>query len=266
MAPKKRSKPPVFDAPPKISIIMPVADPRRVTRLARTIIPEVFLQTYRNIELLVINASGLPLFSGSLPQTFREIVVDANTTLSTSSSLRNIGIRGATGELVAFWDDDDYSHMHRLVFQAAHLRPGYCGLLSHEVRLNYPNRSVVLASQLDRGISGTALFPRFCEVGHLAQLDESLLVGDDAIEEMLARCFGSRRLVLRNDDTWFPGPVLHFSVWFGPNNKTAEQFFGPAAKLKKTWQVFGRTEKLKSSYVDYLVKSLAKLGVTLKVD
>ena len=100
---------------PKVSVIIPTYNRAEFLRNA---IDSVLAQTYHDFELLVVD-------DGSTDQT-RELVAGYGDQLIALfqanrgvSSARNLGIRAATGELVAFLDSDDAWLPEKLAWQVA---------------------------------------------------------------------------------------------------------------------------------------------------
>ena len=92
---------------PLVTVIIPTY--RRATLLARAI-EHVRRQTYRNLEIIVVD-DGSPDSTGDVVRTnaaqdsrIRYVRHERNKGLPAA---RNTGIRAATGEYIAFIDDDD---------------------------------------------------------------------------------------------------------------------------------------------------------------
>lgn len=94
---------------PKVSLVMPTYNR---THLNKTAIHCYLQQTYPWVELIIVDDSddGKEL---SLPYygTIKTIKLDKRTSTGTK---RNIGADAASGDIIANWDDDDFSSAHRI--------------------------------------------------------------------------------------------------------------------------------------------------------
>jgi glycosyltransferase involved in cell wall biosynthesis len=103
---------------PRISVVVPTRDRPELLRRAAT---QILEQTYAGeIELLVVFDQSDPI---ELPSAGERRVVRAlrNTRSPGLAGARNTGVLAATGELVAFCDDDDEWLPSKLEAQAAQL-------------------------------------------------------------------------------------------------------------------------------------------------
>lgn len=97
-----------------VSAIMLTTYPRRAEMMAQACL-SFLLQSYAPMELIVVN-DGEPIVS-THP---RVRVVRSPTGLSIGEK-RNVGVRAARGELIATWDDDDFSLPERIATQVREL-------------------------------------------------------------------------------------------------------------------------------------------------
>lgn len=111
-------------ATPLVSVVMPTY--RRDDTLARAI-KSVLNQTYRNIEIIIVNDNG---DDGPYTPRVREIVgsfADAKIRLleldvhKNGAFARNRGVEVSGGEFVAFLDDDDWWEKEKIEHQVAAL-------------------------------------------------------------------------------------------------------------------------------------------------
>jgi glycosyltransferase involved in cell wall biosynthesis len=83
-------------------------------------------QTYPSRELVVVSLDDisalLPLVAAGVP-----VVSARGPAASTLGDLRNFAVAQASGEFVATWDDDDWSHPERLTRQISALRASDAG-------------------------------------------------------------------------------------------------------------------------------------------
>lgn len=248
--------------PARVTAFMPIYDPRRF-RMAARAVDQFTQQTYANRELVIVNSSGRRLTERDTDMG-REILVDP-TQYPTVGALRNAAVREATGEWCMPWDDDDFSHPHRMTFQMAYRREGACVLLTHQLRIDIRNNVACVWHEPD-GIPGTALFPRLLatEDGSPSPLyDESLALGGE--DDAFLRQFGPNRVLLLADNTWFPGPGLHVAFYHGLNLKSREAFLGPFAAAEHEGR---RQPEFTDDLMDYLRAVLDNygMGVTIHAD
>src|SRR4029079_2498347 len=90
------------DENPLVSVIVPVYNGERYLREA---LESVFAQTYRAIEVIVVD-DGSPDDSGTIGQSFPEVRYIHQTNQGVAAA-RNNGIEAARGEFFAFLDQDD---------------------------------------------------------------------------------------------------------------------------------------------------------------
>jgi hypothetical protein len=127
-APAERggAEPEAAQALPLVSCIMPTANRRHLLPLAL----RCFLQQdYPARELLIIDDGDDPI-RDLLPEDprIRYLRLPARRTIGAK---RNLACEEARGELIAHWDDDDWSAPHRLRYQVTSLlraRAAVCGL------------------------------------------------------------------------------------------------------------------------------------------
>lgn len=91
----------------KVSVIIPVYN---VEKYIKECIDSVILQTYKNIEIIIVNdgstdKSGFICDSYSKNDTRIKVIHKKNEGLS---SARNVGLDNATGEYICFLDSDDW--------------------------------------------------------------------------------------------------------------------------------------------------------------
>tara|TARA_B100001248_G_C27359570_1_gene445666 strand:+ start:438 stop:1154 length:717 start_codon:yes stop_codon:yes gene_type:complete len=104
---------------PKVSVIIPSFD--RFSYLLNSL-TSVLNQTYRNFEIIIINdgSSEKEYKSYKFPKSVKIVHIDKKDTPNWGGSrqpLRNIGSSYATGEYLAFLDDDDIWMKNKLELQ-----------------------------------------------------------------------------------------------------------------------------------------------------
>jgi len=113
-------------------------------------------------ELLVINDHPYQaLFPAGTPVGIREIRVPGPLSLG---ALRNIGIAEARSDYLVQWDDDDFSHPSRLLWQMEHTKTGRASILKYEVHCDLTGKHPAFVNNGQvcrcRGFAGTMLWPR----------------------------------------------------------------------------------------------------------
>lgn len=105
---------------PKVSVIMPLYNGERFIVSA---IESVLAQTYKNFEIVIVNDGGIDnsreKISPYLELPFVQYVEQANRGVAAA---RNTAIGKATGELIAFLDQDDLWTPRKLEAQVTYLR------------------------------------------------------------------------------------------------------------------------------------------------
>jgi hypothetical protein len=91
---------------PTVSLIMPTRNRARYIPIAM----RCFLQQSYPIAELIIVDDGTETFFMPTGLNIRYV----KTTATTTGAKRNIGAELATGDIIANWDDDDWSHPHRI--------------------------------------------------------------------------------------------------------------------------------------------------------
>jgi glycosyltransferase involved in cell wall biosynthesis len=189
---------------PLVTAVMITGKSAGRERLARLSVKAFLDQTYRRRELVIINHGEYALKIGH--PTVREIMVPERKTLG---ELRNAGIVEAKGEWIIQWDDDDYHHPHRILYQMAHRRENWetAVLLRKQIRVDMINGEAICVN-CDDGISGTILHSAKTEMRYPA-LDQT----EDAAFAMSFR----HRILLDNDSETWPGPALYLRFYHGDN-------------------------------------------------
>ncbi|MEK6805806.1 MAG: glycosyltransferase family A protein [Pseudomonadota bacterium] len=113
---------------PLVTVVMPTHNRARLLRRA---IISILTQSYRNLELIVVDDASTDDTNETVrafaDPRLRYIRLDHNRR---AAAARNIGIREAKGELIAFQDDDDIWMPQKLAIQVAALQaaPAHVGL------------------------------------------------------------------------------------------------------------------------------------------
>jgi glycosyltransferase involved in cell wall biosynthesis len=105
-------------AQPLISCIVPVYNGERYLRDA---LESILAQTYRPLELIVVD-DGSADRTAEIVANFRHEIACIRQANLGPSAARNVGLRAADGEFVAFLDQDDLWHAEKLERQMARFR------------------------------------------------------------------------------------------------------------------------------------------------
>jgi glycosyltransferase involved in cell wall biosynthesis len=240
------------DSPLVTAVMVTGMHPERVP-MARVAVRCFLNQSYANKELLIIN-HGESL--GIDHPLVREMVIDRLSL----GAMRNEGLRGAMGDWIIQWDDDDFHHQHRILFQMAH-RPVY------EQSDGIPDsRAVVLRKQMrvsltkgdafnvedTNGIAGTILHSTR---GMTAILYPDMEQGEDsAFLQMFENV-----VVLDNDSDVWPGPALYVRFYHGRNTCDEAHIMGDqGSSFTHKWQM-NRDE------IEYLKTVVPHYGAQLQL-
>ena len=94
---------------PKVSLVCPTYNRQKYLPIALRCF---FQQQYQNVELIIVDDSdnGIPPWQ-TADDRVGYIYLPSRTPTGTK---RNIGTEAATGDVIANWDDDDWSSPHRI--------------------------------------------------------------------------------------------------------------------------------------------------------
>lgn len=186
---------PEFAGGPKISVLVPVYNG---AEFLRTALAGLAAQTYRNIEVLVIDDAStdgsreIAKEFAAKDSRFKLIEVKVN---GGSYRARNIGLERATGDFVTVHDSDDWSHPQKLERQAKALleQPRLLATLSQGVRVdNQDFRFLTVANGLfiRKNIS-SLMFRRVQVLEAIGFWDEVRFGADSEFHERLEAKFGA---------------------------------------------------------------------------
>lgn len=101
---------------PKVSLVCPTYNRQKYLPIALRCF---FQQQYQNVELIIVDDSdnGIPPWQ-TADDRVGYIYLPSRTPTGTK---RNIGAEAATGDIIANWDDDDFSFAHRIEDQVQRL-------------------------------------------------------------------------------------------------------------------------------------------------
>jgi len=243
-------------SPDLVTAVMCVSNEKRLN-LCRTTVNLTMQQSYRRIEIVIVNTCGREVTNREHPAV-KEFQLEP-VGYPTLGSMRNFGIEQARGDWILPLDDDDHHHQHRIALQMAHRRPGCCVALTQQIRVDTEN-SIVCFHENQDGIPGSILFPKVSEKGEVHQYDAGI-TGPGEDTELYNRCFGKNRVVLSNDITWFPGPAMQIAFWHGLNLTPRETFMAPYDDVEK-WKGV-RPDDMDDDMVAYLRSAMSLYGLEL---
>lgn len=142
---------------PLVSVVIPTHGGAKFLTRA---IDSVLAQTYKNIEIIVVDDNGL----GTEEQRATEAVIKpylnnpkfqyvTHEVNKNGSAARNTGARHSKGEFISLLDDDDYflsDNIENHIKAWEHLDDAY-GMTTCDVQLHYPNGSVKVKHKSIRG-------------------------------------------------------------------------------------------------------------------
>ncbi|MGC8829359.1 MAG: glycosyltransferase family 2 protein [Verrucomicrobiia bacterium] len=187
---------------PAISVIVPTR--LRHSLLARTI-RSLKHQTFRDFEIIVVDdnppqkrLANFPELADLLSESNIRVVIDENP--KNAARARNLGLKVANGEWIAYLDDDDAYREKKLELQfklakESNLPIGFSGLayqLGTRVRYRHLDKTEYKGDELLLEIQAFAtLFHRNCEL----LFNEDLNAGEDAyMFYSLVKYFGVERV------------------------------------------------------------------------
>jgi glycosyltransferase involved in cell wall biosynthesis len=196
--------------PPLVSCVMVTGKDAEHYKMAELAIESFSDQLYPNKELIIINDG--PQEMNPCKPLVREVRIpyweDPEKKLSLGA-LRNIGLDEAKGDWICQWDDDDYSHPTRIVYQMAVRREGACVMLQNQIRYNVLTNTAGHV-ECTVGHAGTIIHPK--EVTHRYPEQGK---SEDAV--FWVDNWGDNRVVLNNNPGWYPGPALYLRFYHGHN-------------------------------------------------
>jgi hypothetical protein len=182
---------PVSDGP-LVTVVMSAFEPNEHIFTA---INSVLSQTYKNLEVLVIDDASPLSFDDVLSRVSslddRVRVLHQNVNGGTYR-IRNRALDEARGELITFQDSDDWMHPQRIELQVAHL-------LKHTDQVANISMSTRLTDRLEAAESGRRLRVGICEPAlmfwrekvrdHVGYFDSVRKGGDTEYRKRLQRAF-----------------------------------------------------------------------------
>ncbi|MGK7870623.1 glycosyltransferase [Falsiroseomonas sp. E2-1-a20] len=214
------SQPPHFDGP-MVSVVMTTWN---VKALAPTAIRSILDQSYRNLELLIVDdasTDGTPAVLEAFESADPRVRVILKTTNDGTYVSKNMGLLQARGTFIALQDSDDWSHPDRLACSLGVLqrRPDLVGLTTDWLRMTSEGRIVVKAGgQISHSCCISLVFRRAPVLERLGFFDSVRIAADLEFIQRMGLVFGSRAV-----------PRLRWPLLFGrarSDSLTANEEFG----------------------------------------
>ena len=181
---------------PLVTIIMSAFEPGGSLRTA---VESLLKQTWRNLEILVVDDCSPPEFNAILHQV--EALDDRVELLRMTHNggtykIRNFGMARAKGEFVGFQDSDDWSHPERIERQMAPLleRTDCLASMSRAVRVTSDMRSSLVGYAPLRQNASSLLFRRRHVLAKLCGYDEVRKAADSEFIHRLETVFGEESI------------------------------------------------------------------------
>lgn len=243
-------------SPPLVSAVMVTGKTPEHEGMARLAVKCFLKQTYTHTELVIINDGPYTLDIQHPAVHETRIGIDmaagAEKPKMALGHLRNLGIAAAKGDYIIQWDDDDYHHPHRILYQMAHMPRrdmAAAVLLTRQVRVSLVGKREAFNIEDTNGIAGTVLHrrlgaPNYPDTAHKGE-DADFLKG-----------FGDNVILLDNDSDVWPGPALYVRVYHGRNTWDEAHVMGGEGSFTGSWG-------LNADEREYLRLVLAEYGGVL---
>lgn len=203
--------------------------------MARVAVQCFLAQSYQNKRLIIINDGKYEL--GIKHPLVDEVRVPGTSAgLLSLGELRNFGlekVKDTGASWVIQWDDDDFHHPHRILFQMAHRvddgdHYSVAVVLKKQMRVSLTKGDAFNIEDAS-GIAGTILH-------NMQGVDRetnypSVDKGEDA--EFMEK-FDSLVIVDNHSDVW-PGPALYVRMYHGGNTWDEEHVMGGKGSFTHKW-------------------------------
>ena len=181
---------------PLVTIIMSAFEPGESLRTA---VESLLKQTWRNLEILVVDDCSSPEFDAILHEI--EALDDRVELLRMEHNggtykIRNFAMARAKGEFVGFQDSDDWSHPERIERQMAPLleRNDCLASMSRAVRVTSDMRSSLVGYAALRQNASSLLFRRRNVLAKLGGYDEVRKAADSEFIHRIETVFGTESI------------------------------------------------------------------------
>lgn len=224
-----------MSTPPLVTAVMITGKTPEHEGLARLSVECFLKQTYTHAELLIVNDGPYrldiqhPAIREVTPRP-SEYQLDPSARLPLGE-LRNIGLDQARGDYIIQWDDDDYHHPHRILYQMAHMprtKTPAAVVLCRQMRVSLVGKREAFNVEDINGIAGTVIHSR----GGSPAYPRTVSKGEDTD---FLKCFGDNVVLLDNDSDVWPGPALYVRVYHGRNTWDEAHVMGGEGSFTGSW-------------------------------
>lgn len=238
--------------PPKVSCVMVTGKGAEHEQLARQAVNSFLGQTYPNCELVIVNDGPyrLDISHSQIHEVCLDYQEDPQQRL-TLGALRNIGLDNCRGDWICQWDDDDWSHPHRIAMQMAVRRDSCCVLLRYQIRYSVTRNTAGIIDCVV-GHAGTILHP----ARPLLHRYPEQRLSEDSV--FWVNNWGDNRIVLQNGSNNYPGPALYLRLYHGKNSWDEDHVMREYAGKDNAHHWFLNTED--EEY--YLEQVLPRYGIS----
>lgn len=211
---------PVFEGP-KVSVVMTTYN---VRDYVRTAVRSILQQSYRNLELIIVDDAsndGTPAILTELERSDPRIKLILKSTNDGTYVSKNLGLLQAQGEFAAFQDSDDWSHPDRLACSIGVLlrNPEIVGLTTDWLRMTTSGDIVIKAGgQISHLCCISLVFRRGPVMSRIGFFDSVRIAADLELIQRIGLVFGAKRV-----------PRLRWPLLFGrarSDSLTASEEFG----------------------------------------
>ncbi|WP_458094708.1 glycosyltransferase [Roseomonas sp. WA12] len=211
---------PVFDGP-KVSVIMTSYN---VTRYLPTAVRSILQQSYRNLELIIVDDASTDATPDLLMEIERSdprVKVILKSTNDGTYVSKNLGILQSQGEIIALQDSDDWSHPDRIACSVGVLmrHPEVMGLTTDWLRMTTDGDIVIKAGgQISHRCCISLVFRRAPVMDRLGFFDSVRIAADLEFIQRMGLVFGENAV-----------PRLRWPLLFGrarSDSLTASEEFG----------------------------------------
>lgn len=179
--------------PDKVSVVIPTY--KRTGERLNNALQSVMSQSYKDIEIIVVDDNDNDEYSKSVLEilsNYPEVNYFAHRTNKGACAARNTGILNATGEYIAFLDDDDTWDNYKIEKQMSKFNDSsvglvYCGIkyyyeksnktiFKHAIKSNNPCKDLLINNYI--GSTSCGIVKKTCAI-EVGMFDTNLKSGQD---------------------------------------------------------------------------------------
>jgi glycosyltransferase involved in cell wall biosynthesis len=243
----------VMENSPLVSIYIPT---HNRCHLLKRAIESVFKQTYKNIELLIVDdasSDDTSCYVNSLNHPSINIYKFKQETAQGACVARNLAIKHANGEFITGLDDDDEFLPHRIADFVRHYDPRYAFICTgflwdygkYSRRVDSDEKTINLTQQLNYNYATNQVFVETQRLLAIDGFDESFVACQDydtwtrLIKQfgMAKRFDGVSYVIHRGDDV---ERISALTNWLKGHDQFMAKHVGTMTNKNKTNQLFRR--------------------------